>query len=106
MASVGANLKRLREASGLTQHALAKKAGISQQLISRLEAGKNVKTIALASLSKALDVTADRIDEDFKCTISKHDEVIEIFSKLPASKQALAISMLRRMIQMDEIDIR
>jgi transcriptional regulator with XRE-family HTH domain len=47
---VGANLKRLRKASGLSQTALADASGISRRMIAGLEAG--TANISLSSLDK------------------------------------------------------
>lgn len=65
MASIGENLRRLRKALGLTQGALAEKAGVSQQLVSQLERGENEKTLELPALAKALGVSVHQIDEDY-----------------------------------------
>ncbi|WP_313415878.1 S24 family peptidase [Stenotrophomonas sp.] len=45
-----------RERSGLSQTALAKSVGISQQAIAQLESGKAKKTGALAEIARSLDV--------------------------------------------------
>jgi transcriptional regulator with XRE-family HTH domain len=57
------NIKRLREREGLSQLELAKKAGVSQQLISQLESGKNLTTKKLPQIVKALNATLDQLDE-------------------------------------------
>lgn len=51
-------LKRLREARGLTQLELAKKAGVAQGYISALEAGEksNPSVAVIKKLAKALGV--------------------------------------------------
>ncbi len=52
-----ARLKALRRKQGLTQTALAKKAGISREYLARLEIGKQDPTLAtLTKLAKALKV--------------------------------------------------
>ncbi|MBO9099470.1 MULTISPECIES: LexA family protein [unclassified Rhizobium] len=65
MPSIAENMKRLRALRGLSQAALAERSGVSQQLISQLENGKNAKTTELPSLAAALDVGVHEIDEDF-----------------------------------------
>ncbi len=53
----GRNAARLRDAAGLTQEALAERAGMSQQYISDLERGKlNPTVVTLYELATALGV--------------------------------------------------
>ena len=56
---LGTVLKQLREKRGLTQQALAKRAGIAQGYLSELEAGreKNPGIETLRKLAKALKVS-------------------------------------------------
>jgi transcriptional regulator with XRE-family HTH domain len=55
---VGRNAARLRDAAGLTQEALAERAGMSQQYISDLERGKcNPTIVTLYELAQALGVS-------------------------------------------------
>ena len=50
-------LKRTRKAQGLSQYALAKKAGISREYVRKLETGKYDPTVGtLQRLAKALGV--------------------------------------------------
>lgn len=61
---IGLKIKLLREQAGLTQKNLAKKLGISQQVISRIEKGKqNVSVETLSSICAALGVpfNADKL---------------------------------------------
>jgi XRE family transcriptional regulator, regulator of sulfur utilization len=54
---MGRRLKRLREAKGLSQYALADKAGISRRYVMKLEAGQSDPTVGmLQRLAKALAV--------------------------------------------------
>lgn len=55
---IGAVLKKLREAKGLSQQALAKKAKVTDAYIAMLETGvrKNPTVDTLKRLAKALDV--------------------------------------------------
>ena len=54
---VGRNAARLRDAAGLTQEALAERAGMSQQYISDLERGKrNPTVVTLYEPAQALGV--------------------------------------------------
>lgn len=52
---VGDEIRKLRKEKGLSQRGLAEKLGISQQLISRVEKGKeNISLITLKNISEAL----------------------------------------------------
>lgn len=59
------NLKRLRAARNLSQPDLAKLAGVSQQLISQLENGKNAATTKLPKIAVALGVPVSEIDPSY-----------------------------------------
>ncbi len=55
------NLKELRKAKGLTQSALAERAGVARVTINRLETGQLQETTigTLIKLAKALDAKLD-----------------------------------------------
>lgn len=57
-------IRRLREARGLTQTALARRSGVTHSAISRIEAGRAPRSVRLdtaVQLARALDVTLDTI---------------------------------------------
>jgi transcriptional regulator with XRE-family HTH domain len=54
-------LARLRKRAGLSQQALAKRAELSMQTISRLERGANARYVTIALLAKALRVPPTRL---------------------------------------------
>jgi len=55
---VGANIRRLRLEQGLTQAALAKRAGLSTGYVSLIEQGRaNPRLETLSALSKALETS-------------------------------------------------
>ena len=60
------NLTRLRKAKGLSQSALAEKAGVGQQLISQIEQGKNNSTKKLPEIAKALGCEIGDLDPRFR----------------------------------------
>lgn len=62
---IAENLKRLRKEAGLSQPALARASGVSQQLISQLERGENVTTTRLPDLARALSASLDELDESY-----------------------------------------
>jgi transcriptional regulator with XRE-family HTH domain len=55
-------VKRLREAQGLSQEALAKKAGISRGYLARLETARQDPTLTVVEkLAKALKVSVAKL---------------------------------------------
>lgn len=64
LATFGSELRRLREARGLTQDALADAAGLSRRFVVSLEAGTaNPSLLRLLALSHALGVTPGRLTD-------------------------------------------
>ena len=59
---MGKRLKKLREANGMSQAALAEKADLSRGYLIRLEAGRQDPTLGtLERLAKALDVQLKKL---------------------------------------------
>ena len=65
MATISENLIRLRKLKRFSQVKLAEKSGVSQQLISQLETGKNQTTTELPAIASALGVAVHEIDEAY-----------------------------------------
>lgn len=62
LVAFGEELRRLREASGLTQEALAQAAGLSRRTLVALEAGQaNPTLLKLLGLARALHVSPGRL---------------------------------------------
>ncbi|MED0672126.1 helix-turn-helix transcriptional regulator [Aneurinibacillus aneurinilyticus] len=61
MSSIGERVKRLREKKGWTQRDFAKKLGISNSVLSRVENGekKNVEDYLIKRLAETLDTSSD-----------------------------------------------
>jgi len=60
LTTLGDNLRRLREARGLTQTGLGTRCGFTQQYISNVEQGtENITTINLVKLSRGLECNTD-----------------------------------------------
>ena len=60
---VGKTIRELRDGAGLSQAQLAKKAGLTQSHISRLENGEHhAANFTLEKIARALDVPVGRID--------------------------------------------
>jgi transcriptional regulator with XRE-family HTH domain len=61
---LGMKLKKLRESSGLSQEALAKRARVTREYVNKLEAGKHDPTMGvLQRLAKALGVPVTELLE-------------------------------------------
>lgn len=59
---VGDNIKRLREAKGISQRQLAREAGVSQPLLCQIERGtKNPSLPVGLALAAALGVKVERL---------------------------------------------
>ena len=58
MTTLALRIKKARASAGLTQKALAEKAGVEQPVISQLETGKNLKSAFLATIASACGVSA------------------------------------------------
>jgi transcriptional regulator with XRE-family HTH domain len=62
----GTNVALLRKSAGLSQHALARRAGISHSLLSKIEIGDRTLSHGVAaSIARALRVPIERINEPF-----------------------------------------
>jgi len=61
---IGARIKALREQRGLSQEALAERAGITRGYLARLEIGRHEPTLTtLGKLAKALRVKVTKLIE-------------------------------------------
>lgn len=58
--SIGINIKRAREAMGLSQYALANKVNVSQEMICQVERGRKSPSVALlADIAAVFGCTMD-----------------------------------------------
>lgn len=57
--TIGERIKALRTARGWSQKYLADKAGVSQQLVAKLETNASASTTKIAALARAFGITAD-----------------------------------------------
>lgn len=86
MTSIGDNLRRLRNASGLSQGSLAALSGVSQQLISQIERGENETTKELPALALALGCRIGDLDESYAEPATNHSgRIAELASMLEAA---------------------
>ena len=103
--SLAINLARVRKAKGLSQVALAKKAQVSQQLISRLESNVDQTTKKLPQIARALGVHVYDLDPNFMPDAGDlNSEVIEeqeerellsLFRQVPDHAQKTVLDILR-----------
>jgi transcriptional regulator with XRE-family HTH domain/mannose-6-phosphate isomerase-like protein (cupin superfamily) len=74
--NLGARLRAVRQASGLSVREAARQLGVSASFVSQLETGKSQPSVAtLYSLSQLLDVSIDELfgsDEDFQSRLQRH----------------------------------
>ena len=98
------NLKRIRESRGLSQAKLAKDSGVSQQLISQIENGKNTTTKELPKLAAALAVTVSDLDESFELVTknAEEEDILARYRKAPPRRKALVRELLRELAPTDE----
>ncbi len=62
--SIGNNIKRYREAEGLDQSELAEKVHVTQVMISHIEHGRKMPSVALLKdIAKVLHCTMDELAE-------------------------------------------
>jgi transcriptional regulator with XRE-family HTH domain len=61
MSNISKNIKRLREAKGLSQEKLARLADVANNTIIKIEAGKNKNPTldTLKKIAKALEISVD-----------------------------------------------
>jgi SOS-response transcriptional repressor LexA len=74
----GDNIRQIREEKGMSQAALARACGISNDYMHKIESGKatNIGSDVLAALVKALDTTLDKFS-DFESILSHPDSFTE-----------------------------
>jgi len=75
---VGANIRRLRTAAGLTQEVLAHKAGLAMRYVSGIERGEeNPSLAALVKLAAALGVHPRELFADLGCDASNRPAPVD-----------------------------
>jgi transcriptional regulator with XRE-family HTH domain len=63
LAQLGAQLRHARTEAGLTQAAVGRRAGVSRQLVNRIEGGYNGEIAAYIAVANALDYRLRLIEE-------------------------------------------
>lgn len=70
---LGTRIRELREGAGLSQAALARAAGISQNVIAELEAGTQLTTKKLPKIAQALGVDVADVDIEYASGRGGHE---------------------------------
>lgn len=59
---IGSNIRKLREAQGLTQEKLSEISGVDRSFLGKVERGeRNISVLTLCEIAKALGTTASAI---------------------------------------------
>jgi transcriptional regulator with XRE-family HTH domain len=95
-ARLGARIRARREALGLTQAALAERAGLTSNYVGVLERGLKVPTIdTLITIAKALDISLVALLGDVGAKDPWVDDVLAVASSVPESLRDLALAVLK-----------
>jgi transcriptional regulator with XRE-family HTH domain len=92
------NLERLRKREGLSQTGLAKKANVSQQLISQLERGENLTTKKLPQIARALNASIEEVDPNYAADDLLRGDLLKLFDRLPADLRPVALSRIEALV--------
>ena len=92
--------KAARMASGLSQSRLAKVAGVSQQLIGEIEAGRSRTTKSIYKISEALNIKAYELDDEIPAPEADWDTAVGELRLLTKEEQEFALKNLRDFIQL------
>ena len=99
-ASVGAQVRRARKASGLTVKGLAEKAGVADGTITRIETGQKVRPGNLRAVLDALDIPP--VSETARATPDNVQLAMDLVKKwlmaLPEDQRDHAVQELTRWI--------
>lgn len=89
-----------RARAGLSQAKLAKAAGVSQQLVGEIEAGRARSTKSIYKIAEALNIKAYELDSEIPAPGTEWDEVITELRELPQQDQEYALKNLREFISL------
>ena len=96
---LGAKVKKLRIAHGLTQEDVAKALEVTPGYISNVENGRNLMTLRMLSYyaeltGVSLDYLAGSVDKNYQST-ALDNEIMQLVSKLDVDSKEKLISTLR-----------
>lgn len=84
-------LREARNARGLSQSALAKLAGVSQQLIGQLERGEVLKTQSIYRIAAVLGIPAQQLDNEIPGAEESERRTIPLVGYVGAGAEIFAI---------------
>lgn len=104
--SLGSNIRRIREAAGLNQDAVAKAAGITQKALSEIENGKrNPHPPNLAAIAKELGCSVDQLRGNAPVVISAQSQNVDLEAmKLGLEVAARAPADVLKKLAKDDVD--
>lgn len=92
--SIAENLKRIRKQRGLSQTALADKAGVGQQLISQIETGANTTTKKLPDLARSLGCAIHELDPSYGGDVAQDDPLMAKVSHILQESDEAQLQLL------------
>lgn len=101
-AMLGSQIRSLRKLSGLTQADLAKRAKVSQQLITKLETGQSTETRKLAQIASALGVTVEQL---ISGTTGTHEQRMQLHGVLLTRAGAMLAAEWEKLEAPDRYEI-
>jgi transcriptional regulator with XRE-family HTH domain len=103
MATVGDRVKQRRTELGLTQDALAEKAGISKSFLSDLENGRrSIGAETLLDLGRAMGVSLDFLMVGGESSVQHDDPQIPASLALLAEKEGLSVRQALTLLRIRE----
>ncbi|MGE4297902.1 MAG: helix-turn-helix domain-containing protein [Desulfovibrionaceae bacterium] len=97
--AVGAKIRILRKGSGLSQQALAERAGVSYKYLGEIERGQvSLSVEILLKIAQALNVQSTDILEE-SAVDSVRSRAVFIMAELPESEQKLAVELLEALLR-------
>jgi transcriptional regulator with XRE-family HTH domain len=92
---IGENIRRAREAAGLTQRQLAKRVGVTFQSVNQWESGGRFQMERLPRIAMALKTTVARLYGLPEGLDPLEQEVIDLFRRESPQEQARMLRILR-----------
>lgn len=92
--TLAARIQNARQAAGLTQATLALRAGVSQQLISKLERGLVEASRYGPAIAKALGLSVEELLEGAEHPSAEEARLLEQYRALSGEGRALAQQLL------------
>lgn len=109
MKTLAARLKIARAEAGINQKELAKRVSVSQQAISKIEAGKAKATYIMVPLANALDVNLEWLSAGTGPMRGDNGNVVELnprntkltaaFSKLTRKQREAVVALIQAMAE-------